>query len=150
MSLRSVVAGGAAFGITRVAIGVGFAALAVRSAARFSNRPGEAGDNLAMAAYLALVAAGFSTIGYLLVTLVARAWGDRPIGHAIVAGTVMGGVAFLVQLSGVAFALPFPLAWTGDGGGFSLSWAPWMIPGVLCGVLTALLSRLIPPPGKAA
>ena len=126
------------------ATGVGFAALAVRSASRFSARPWEAADNFAMAAYLAVVTAGFNTIGFLATTLVTRVWRRRPPLQALVAGGVMGGVAFLLQLSGIAFALP--LTWVGEGLASTASLVLWMVPGIAAGLLVTLLARLVPRP----
>ena len=147
MSVRVTLIAAASFAAMMAGIGFIFAALAVRSAARFSTRPFEVADNFALAGYLALVAAAFGAIGFLIPTALARTWRGRPALHGVVAGALWGVAGFLVQLSGLAYALP--VAWAGDGRFGPAGWLPWMVPGLVAGVLAAILMPLFPRPRAA-
>jgi len=142
-SLSNVLLGALAYGGAGTVFWMGLTALSL-----FPNAHGlpaaEVRDNFYMAAYLACLATGFSTLGFLVATTPWPSWRNQPTLRVVLLSAGLGFFASIFPVAGIAFILP----------GFStiIRTAPlpgmvvtYSFPGVVCGLIGFLLSQVLSP-----
>jgi len=144
VALRNVFLGALAYGGAGTVFWIGLTAMSM-----FSNPHGlpaaESRDNFYMAAYLVGVSSGLSTLGFIVATTPWPSWRNQPTLRVVLLSAGLGLFASIFPIAGITFFLPglptiirkFPLP------GMVLYY--YSSPGVLCGLIGFLLSRILPP-----
>jgi len=143
-ALRNVFLGALAYGGAGVVFWLGLTAMSMLSKAH-GLPDAESRDNFIMAAYLVGVATGFSTLGFIVATTPWRSWRNQPTPRVVLLSAGLGFFASIFPIAGITFFLPglpmlirkFPIP------GMVLYY--YSSPGVVCGFIGFLLSRILPP-----